>query len=81
MSVLEIKKAIQELTPIEMIELDKWLETQLPWYQQEPFKSQILAAKERLDARAFKETDLDEFERRVLGQTLAEFEAMELQRA
>ncbi len=81
MSVLEIQKAIRELSPAEVFELSNWVTTQLPWYQREPHKSRIEAARERLDARAFEETDLDEFERRVLGQTLAEYEAMELQRA
>jgi hypothetical protein len=81
MSILEIQNAIQELSPAEVIELGTWLKTQLPWYEREPHKSRIEAARIRLDARAFEETDLDEFERRVLGQTLAEFEASELQRA
>jgi hypothetical protein len=81
MNVLEIQKAIQELSPAEIIDLSKWVKTQLPWYEREPHKSRIEAGIARAEARPFEETDLDEFERRVLGQTLAEFEEAELQRA
>jgi hypothetical protein len=74
MSVLEIQKAIRELSPAEVFELDSWFKSQLPWYQQEPFKTQILATKERLDAREPVETDLDALEVRLFGQTIADLE-------